>query len=171
MGCGALLFALQIAARYFGQRVEVELFPTPGTPGHVARVSLADQATPTIDECTLFFALTKPRRDVTAGDTTPPSAALLEALAACARTHAAWLRFADTRRSWRALIDLVCDGERRQRADARSRRTWPASPFETGYQRRGLPTPRRSPVVAPGWSQAVGTATPAGSTAQRLDRS
>ncbi len=82
MSCGALLFALQIAARYFGQRIEVELFPTPGTPGHVARVSLADEATPTIDECTLFFALTKPRRDVTAGDTTLTSAALLEALAA-----------------------------------------------------------------------------------------
>ena len=103
-----------------------------------------------------------PRRDATAVDTPPPSAALLEALAGCARTHAAWLRFADTRRSWRALIRLVCDGELRQRADARFQADLAREPFRDGISTAG---PANSAgfgdFVAPGWSQTVGTTQPA----------
>lgn len=79
ISCGAALFHLQIALRYFGSVPRVD-YLDPGTAGPLARISLDGEAPPSDDESRLFHAIT--RRATYRGpfDDLPVSPELLETL-------------------------------------------------------------------------------------------
>src|SRR5690242_20340071 len=57
ISCGAALFYLRAAIRYFGYTDLVVPFPTPHTPDLLAHVRLGHQRTPTAEDVRLFRAI------------------------------------------------------------------------------------------------------------------
>jgi nitroreductase len=59
VGCGAALFNLRIAIRYFGYRDIVEVFPEPYSPNLLARISFGSKRIVQLEETFLFRAISK----------------------------------------------------------------------------------------------------------------
>ena len=103
MSCGAALFHLRVALRYFGYSPEVELLPEASRPDWLARVHMGARAEIDGDTVLLFQAIPQRRtyRERFHEEAVP--AALLSELEADAQAEGAWLRVVEdtgTRQAW-----------------------------------------------------------------------
>lgn len=140
ISCGAAIFHIRIALRYFGHAGAVEILPKRHDPDLLARISLGEQHSPTPAERNLFLAILKRRTNRSRfEDLGLPPTTLLEFQNA-ASSEGATLNFIsdDLRRN--AVADLIAEGDRLQMADKSFRRelaAWVRS--NRSVQQDGIP--------------------------------
>jgi len=122
MSCGAALFHLRIAMRYFGLRDIVDILPKPHDPDLLATVRIGDSYIASPEEQALFRAILRRRTNRHRFEDRELPDALLVDMQAAARVEGASLFVvrAETRRS--ALVELVGRGDRMQMASKNFRR-------------------------------------------------
>jgi hypothetical protein len=122
ISCGAALFYLRVAIRYFGHVDEVQTFPDPEVPDLLASVRLGPEQEAAEEVEMLFRAI--PRRHSNRGpfeDRQVPGR-LLSSLQAAAWEEGTWLHLAQDEDIKHALAELIAEGDRIQLADKRFRR-------------------------------------------------
>lgn len=117
ISCGAALFYLRVAIRYFGYNVTVQPFPVADNPDLLAHVVLGRRWPATMEEQLLFRGM--PYRRTNRGpyqEWRVPESVLM-ALEAAAAAEGAWLQIVrpDTQRA--ALADLIREADRVQWAN------------------------------------------------------
>jgi hypothetical protein len=106
MSCGAALFHLRTAIRYFGHACDVEVLPEAGDPALFARIHLGLKCDTNAEDILLFNAIPKLRtnRGAFLAEVLPD--ALLAALSRVAAEEGAWLRVIEGEEAafpWRTL--------------------------------------------------------------------
>jgi nitroreductase len=140
ISCGAALFHLRLAMRFFGQAGTVEAVPDPADPDLLAVVHPAGPHAPDDTDRTLFAAIPRrfthraPFRD------TPVPPALKHMLQWLAEHEGAGLHCLSEAGDKEGVADLVAEGDRRQGGNPAFRREL-ARWVTTNYARRrdGLP--------------------------------
>jgi hypothetical protein len=114
ISCGAALFHLRTAIRYFGYACDVEPFPDAAQPTLLARAHLGFKCDTTAEDVLLFNAIPKRRtnRQAFLPDAVPD--ALLSALGRVAAEEGAWLRIIEGEEARFATADLVAEADRVQ---------------------------------------------------------
>ncbi len=117
ISCGAALFYLRLAIRYFGYSASITLFPSVEQPDFLARIRLGPEQAPSAADKALFYAI--PRRHTTrsAFGTWELPAPVQAALQEAARDEGAELRLISDALERQAVIDLIVAGARSQRSD------------------------------------------------------
>ena len=120
ISCGAALFQLCVALRYFGYETQIERSPKCFDPDVLATVRLGKPLTRADADERLFAAI--PRRHTNRAPFTPQAVSepLRLALLEAARQEGAWL-YATSGMSKEALATLTGEGDRIQSADPRFR--------------------------------------------------
>jgi hypothetical protein len=122
MACGAALFNLRVALRYFGQRCIWEMLPDPEDPDLMARVRLTGQLTAGEEDARLFRSIALRRTNRQPFDQRPvPEPALARARTA-AESEGAWLQVLTGEEDRLGLADLIAEADRQQMADRHFRR-------------------------------------------------
>lgn len=156
MSCGAALFNLRVAVRYFGHKDDVELVNELKRPDLLARVRMGHPREATAEDKQLFEAITKRRTNRRVFENRPVPDALLAELQMAANQEGAWLHIIEGEGLRNAVADLVADGNKQQWADVRFRRELQAWTHPTRELRRdGIPS------YASGVAETVGQAGPA----------
>lgn len=122
MSCGAALFNLRVALRYFGYIDEVQLFSDPKQPDYLARVRLGQAHIPTDEEKALFKAIPKRRTNRSAYEDRPVPDTLLAELKMAAHQEGGWLYVVELDGVRDAVADLIAEGDRMQWASREYRR-------------------------------------------------
>ncbi|MBI2948967.1 MAG: nitroreductase [Verrucomicrobia bacterium] len=114
ISCGAALFHLQVAMRYFGYASQVELFPRREAPTLLARIQLGLKHDTETEDILLFNAIPKRRTNRFPFQPDPVPEALLALLQSAAAAEGAWLRVVQAEDTRFALADLVAEADRVQ---------------------------------------------------------
>jgi hypothetical protein len=122
MGCGAALFNLRIAFRYFGYEGVVRTFPDESKSDLLARIEFGGEKKALVEEQALFQAILKRRTNRMAFDNRPVPESLLLELQAAASSEGAWLRIVQDDKSRNRVADLITEGDRIQMSDGHFRR-------------------------------------------------
>ncbi|HEX9102844.1 MAG TPA: nitroreductase, partial [Polyangia bacterium] len=121
ISCGAALYHLRVALRYFGLLPSVELQPSSLDPDLLAVVRIEQQHARTAADEELFHAIPRRHTNRAPFDARRPPERLVHALVAAAREHGAWLDVTSGLAK-EAVAALVADGDRRQLANPAFRR-------------------------------------------------
>jgi hypothetical protein len=140
MSCGAALFNVRIALRYFGYDAEIVVLPEADEPNLLARIRLGPRCCPTAEDDRLFEAIPNRHTNRFPFEVRPLPATLIAALRMAARQECAALEFIDSLEKRNAIAALVDEGNRRQYEDLGFRRELAAWVHPNRSQRRdGLP--------------------------------
>jgi len=121
MSCGAALFNLRLAMRYFGYKGQIEEFP--GQDGDLlARVRLGETHSPTVTDKRLFDAMPQRRTNRGVFDDTPLPEALVQELQMAATQEGTWLAVVEREEVRSAIAYMIAEGDRLQWADEHYRR-------------------------------------------------
>ena len=114
MSCGAVLYNLRVASEYFEKEWRVSLFPEIKESDLVARFHLGLGAETSSEDIVLFHAITQryTHRGAFREDRIPEG--LLSAWVSAAEKEGAWLLFADTGETRKALADIIAEADRQQ---------------------------------------------------------
>ncbi|MCW5848475.1 MAG: hypothetical protein KIT87_00040 [Anaerolineae bacterium] len=121
ISCGAALYHLRLALRYFGFAGEVELLPDPDRPDLMAVVRWGGAGTSTDAERALFQAILLRRTNRRRFEDRAVPAPLVAELQAVTEAEGAWLDVLQGDQRL-ALADLIAEADDRQMADRRFRR-------------------------------------------------
>jgi nitroreductase len=121
MSCGAALFALRVAIRFFGYEADVQTFPGPRHTELLARIRLGARREPTELDKALFYAIPLRHTNRLPFEDRPVAAPIIAALVAAAQQEGARLRFVGTDEERTAVADLIWEGDRIQWADKQFR--------------------------------------------------
>lgn len=121
ISCGAALFHVRLAMRYFGYADEFQLTPDPDNPDLMARVHMAGPWEASKAERALFKAipLRRTNRHRYEEEAVPDS--LVADLQAAASTEGAWFEVIEGDHRL-TVADLIAEADHRQMADKRFRR-------------------------------------------------
>jgi hypothetical protein len=122
ISCGAALFYLRLALRYFGYSPVVDLLPDPGSPGWLARVHLGTKSEVQSDTVLLFQAIPHRHTNRLPFWDQPVPGDLLDELESAVQMEGAWLRLLESDEDRAAVAKLVGEGDRRQWADKHFRK-------------------------------------------------
>lgn len=147
LSCGAALFHLRAAIRYFGYGCNVERLPDPEDTTLLARVHLGFKCDTRAEDILLFNAIPKRRTNRQAFLPDPVPDALLATLARVVGEEGAWLRVVEGEEARYAVADLVAEADRLQWADKR---------FRCELAEWLLPNRSRSRDGIPGFAQGAG---------------
>ncbi len=121
LACGAALFNLRCALRYFGLQPKVTLLPwlkegdpLSGSEVPLARVELDGEAACPASERVLFQAIRRRRTYLGAFDPAPISQSLVDAMQEQARHEAAWLGILEDREAKAEVSRIVAEADRVQ---------------------------------------------------------
>ena len=117
ISCGAALFYLRLAIRYFGYTAITTPFPSVEQPDFLARIRLGPEQAPVAADKALFYAIPRRRTTRSAFDAWELPAPVQAALQEAARREGAGLRLVMDAQERQAVIDLIVAGARIQRAD------------------------------------------------------
>src|SRR5262245_57770681 len=95
ISCGAALFHLRSAIRYFGFAPKIQTFPDPANPDFLARITLDARLPATDEEQLLFRAITRRRTNRMPFLAQAVPGAVLSALEAAAQREGAWFHVVD----------------------------------------------------------------------------
>jgi hypothetical protein len=140
ISCGAALFTARLALRSLGYLPETSVFPDPGRPLLVARVSWQRQAAPTQYEQRLFTQVLRRRTHRGGFDPLPLGPELFAVLRAGAERDGAALRIVTGEGNRAVLAAAVETAERALRLDSayvRELASWASPPGST--RRDGVP--------------------------------
>jgi hypothetical protein len=140
ISCGAALFYLRLAMRYFGQAETVEALPDPGDPDLLAVVHPAGPHAPDDTDRALFGAIRRRYTHRAPFQDTPVPPALKHMLQWLAEHEGAGFHCLSEPAAKEPVADLVADGDLRQGADPAFRRElgkW----VRTNLTRRGAGMP------------------------------
>ena len=148
LACGAALFNLRCALRYFGLRTKVTLLPwlREGDPLSNSEVPLARVQIDGAESCAaperaLFQAIKRRRTYLGAFDPAPISQKLIDAMQEQARLEGAWLGILEDVEAKAQLSSIVAQADRKQFSERRFRAEL------AKWRRRGAPL---MPAMAPG---------------------
>jgi len=122
ISCGAALFHLRLAIRYFGHTDVTELLPDPHNPDLLARVRPGKARAATDEERRLFRTIPKRHTNRQPYEPRPIPESLRDALRASAEAEGAWLRMVEGEEARAHVADLIAEGDRLQITDIRFRR-------------------------------------------------
>lgn len=122
ISCGAALFHLRLALRYFGFADRVETFPQTDNRDLLARVCPGEHRVCTETEQQLFAAIPCRRTHRQGFDSRNVPEALVAVLHEAAAEEGAWLQLVQGDTARQAVADLIAEGNRMQAADPRFRR-------------------------------------------------
>ena len=122
ISCGAALFHLRLALRYFGYTSRVELLPDPDDRDLLARVRFGERWLATPGETAMFDAIARRRTVRRMFEQRPVPAELLARLARAAEDEDAGLFVLETAEEREYAADLVADADWRQGGDRAFRR-------------------------------------------------
>jgi hypothetical protein len=122
MGCGAALFNLRIAFRYFGYEGAARTFPDESKPDLLAQIEFGGERKALQEEQALFEAILKRRTNRMPFRNQPVPESLLVELQAAAKTEGAWLSIVQSDESRNRVADLISEGDRTQMSDGHFRR-------------------------------------------------
>ena len=122
ISCGAALFHLQTAMRYFGFGSQVDVFPDPDDPTLLARVQLGFRHDTETEDILLFNAIPKRRTNRFPYQQDSVPEALLALLQNAAAAEGAWLQIIEGEEARYALADLVAEADRVQWSNKSFRR-------------------------------------------------
>lgn len=122
ISCGAALFHLKTALRYFGFTFSVELFPKPVDPDLLATIHISTKRRATPQEKQLWGAICRRHTNRQPFQERSLSYGLLNELTKAAAAENCWLEFItdESKRNHMAL--LISEGDRQQMADKSFRR-------------------------------------------------
>ncbi len=149
ISCGAALFHLSTAIRFFGHRARVKSFPDPDAPRCLARVGLGDIRVPDQTDCTLYQSIARRRTNRGPFETRPVPTEVLAELRSSAEAEGTWLHVIETPRERNLTADLIAQADREQGAD-------PAFRTELAAWLRANDDPRGDGI--PGYSLGIGDA-------------
>ncbi len=112
MSCGAALFHLRTAVRYFGHACDVELLPESSNSSLLVRLHLGFKCDTNAEDILLFNAIPKRRTNRQAFLTDAVPEALLATLTRVAAEEGAWLRIIEGDDARFAAADLVAQADR-----------------------------------------------------------
>ncbi len=122
ISCGAALFLLRVAMRYFGREPIVAVLPSYEEPDLVAVVKLGPERDRTVEDELLFRAIPERHTNRLATDERPLPPALVLAMKDAARQERAWLRSVEEAPQREQVAALIAEGDRRLFADREYRR-------------------------------------------------
>lgn len=122
MSCGAALFHLRVAIRYFGHDPDVGRFPDPEDPDLLARVRLGAPREPHLQDHLLFQAVPARHSHRTPFDPRPLEEELVDRLVKAAGLEGATLHPLQDEASREAVSDLQSEADRALFSDAAYRR-------------------------------------------------
>jgi hypothetical protein len=122
ISCGAALYNLRLAFRYFGYQEEVELFPDPECPDLLARVNIAGSHIATVAEQQLFSAIQKRHTNRHAFDGRSLPEAVLARLQAAVPANSISLDLITDETLRHQLAHLIAEGDRLQMSNPHFRR-------------------------------------------------
>lgn len=140
ISCGAAIFHIRLALRYFGYRGAVEILPKPHDADLLARIALAETYSPTSGEQQLFRAILKRRTNRSRFEDLEIPKSLLLDFQSAAGSEGATLDFLSGEIQRNAIADLVAEGDRLQMSDKSFRRelaAWVRS--NRSVQQDGIP--------------------------------
>lgn len=140
--CGAALFHLRLAARYFGYIPRVTTFPAPELPGLLARLRLGERQEATPEEYTLFEAIPRRRTNRQPFEAHDIPRPVVDALRLAAAAEGAWLQVVAEPTARDAVTDLIYEGDRAQWSNPAFRREL-ARWIQPASHGDGLPSCRR----------------------------
>ena len=120
ISCGAALFHLKIAIRYFGFQEIVEVLPDGNNPDLLARIGIGSERLVSEEEHSLFHAILKRRTNRLPFAEQPFAKSLLSELQLAASSPHTQLQIIPEE-SREAVIDLIAEGDRRQMSNPRFR--------------------------------------------------
>jgi nitroreductase len=140
ISCGAALFHLRIALRYFGYTGTVILYPDADDPDLLARIQLGKSREASAEEQALFKMICKRRTNRQTFEQRAVPESVLIALQEAAHAQGAWLYIVQAEEERTAIADLIAMADRMQWADKHFRREWIAWTHPSHSQRRdGIP--------------------------------
>ncbi len=122
ISCGAALFHLRVAMRYFGREPIVAVMPSYEEPDVLAVVKLGPERERTVEDELLFRAIPERHTNRVTTDESSLPAALVLAMKDAARLERCWLRSVDQPEQRSAVADLIAEGDRRLFANHAYRR-------------------------------------------------
>ena len=122
MSCGAALFHLRVAMRYFGREPIVAVMPSYEEPDVLAAVKLGPERDRTVEDELLFRAIPERHTNRVSMDEAALPAALLLSMKDGARLERSWLRSVEQPEQRAAVAELIAQGDRRLYADREYRR-------------------------------------------------
>ncbi len=127
ISCGAALFTLRVAIRYFGHEADVETFPEPENEDLLARVRLGARREATEQDKALFRAIPQRHTNRLPFEDRPIASSVLKAISTAAQQEDAWLHLVDDEDERTAVADLIWEADRIQWAEKQFRQelvTW-----------------------------------------------
>lgn len=122
ISCGAALFHLRVAIRYFGYSSQVELLPNQDVPNLLARIRLGLGHDTDTEDILLFEAIRNRRTNRMPFFAEPIPTALISTLQSAAQQEGAWLHLVESEETRYSLADLVAEADRLQWANSYFRR-------------------------------------------------
>ena len=116
ISCGAALFHLKLAIRYFGFQDIVKILPEANNPDLLARIGIGRKRLVSEEEHSLFHAILKRRTNRLPFTERPFAKSLLSELQLAASSPHTQLQIIP-QESREAVIDLIAEGDRRQMAN------------------------------------------------------
>ncbi len=140
MSCGAALFNLRVALRYFGYKCDVQTFPKPNDSDLLAEVRLGPAREPSAEDKMLFAAIPKRRTNRNKFEDREVPEILLSELQVAAAQEGAWLHVIQRDDVRTAVADLIAEGDRQQWQDESFRRELASWTHSSRQMRRdGIP--------------------------------
>ncbi|MBI4657704.1 MAG: nitroreductase [Verrucomicrobia bacterium] len=147
ISCGAALFHLQVAMRYFGHSSQVELFPNSEDPTLLASIQLGLSHDTDAEDILLFNAIPQRRTNRFPFQEDPVPETLTALLESSAATEGAWLHLIQNTEGRSALADLIADADRVQ---------WSNRYFRQELSQWIHPSRTERSDGIPGYAQGVG---------------
>ncbi len=121
LSCGAALFHMRLALRYFGREAIVALTPISDDPDLLAVLRIGPERERTPEDELLFRAIPERHTNRLSADERPLPGPLLTLVKEAASTERAWVRSLDGVELRVRVADLIADADRRLFADRRYR--------------------------------------------------
>jgi nitroreductase len=121
ISCGAALFHLRLALRYFGREAIVALTPLSDDPDLLAVVRVGPERNRTVEDELLFRAMPERHTNRLAADERPLPGALTAALPRAAAAERAWLRTIEGPELRSRVADLIVEADLHLFGDRRYR--------------------------------------------------
>ncbi len=122
LSCGAALFHLRLALRYFGREAIVALTPISDDPDLLAVLRIGPERDRTSEDELLFRAIPERHTNRVTADERALPGPLLTLVKEAASAERAWVRSLDSVELRVRVADLIADADRRLFADRRYRR-------------------------------------------------